>query len=40
MGQRTESITFSGTPAEIVLQDGKDINELNNLDSFQVMEIA
>ena len=25
--------------AEIVLQDGKDINELNDLDSFQVMEI-
>ena len=24
---------------EIVLQDGKDINELNDLDSFQVMEI-
>ena len=25
--------------AEIVLQDGKEINELNDLDSFQVMEI-
>ena len=25
--------------AEIVLQDGKDVNELNDLDSFQVMEI-
>jgi len=25
--------------AEIVLQDGKDINELNDLESFQVMEI-
>ena len=25
--------------AEIVLQDGKDINELNDLDSFQVMDI-